>query len=375
MSASSTQFTFFVMIPTVSASSASCGLRPGRNPYEKPRSRPHRRHSAPPPSPAGRSCPPAPVTPSGRLPSVRLWVCRPAGPAWPGTPRASAVRRDPGGCPPGPPRTAATSRPSTPGAASRFRLEIRLPQAVDVIDVVPERREPHPLILSCCLPYPLQRTCPSCRSIAPALCPVPVLLVRIPLGQAPSLRPLRQPASHLPLFAGFSGTTGLSDFPRPFIAVVLLSDSRRGPRRHLPWADMGSPGSRAESFRACMGSPTARGPVTSSRWRCVRCCLPRRHDSVGTPKSNRISRLNTQPARSPVNASPAPLRPPTHDSGPVWLARPSPYGTFIHYTLPVFTGAPIFNLQYLFYLSLCPLLPAPYSMLLALCPLLYALCL
>src|SRR5262249_42944653 len=32
ISASSTQFTFFRSIPTVSASSASCGLRPGRNP-------------------------------------------------------------------------------------------------------------------------------------------------------------------------------------------------------------------------------------------------------------------------------------------------------------------------------------------------------
>ena len=32
MSASSTQFTFFRQIPTDSASSASCGPRPGRNP-------------------------------------------------------------------------------------------------------------------------------------------------------------------------------------------------------------------------------------------------------------------------------------------------------------------------------------------------------
>ena len=37
MSASSTQFTFLRAIPTASASNASCGERPGRNPYEKPR--------------------------------------------------------------------------------------------------------------------------------------------------------------------------------------------------------------------------------------------------------------------------------------------------------------------------------------------------
>jgi hypothetical protein len=36
MSASSTQFTFLVVIPTVRASNASCGPRPGLNPYEKP---------------------------------------------------------------------------------------------------------------------------------------------------------------------------------------------------------------------------------------------------------------------------------------------------------------------------------------------------
>ena len=37
MSRSSTQFTFLVSSPVYSASSALCWLRPGRNPYEKPR--------------------------------------------------------------------------------------------------------------------------------------------------------------------------------------------------------------------------------------------------------------------------------------------------------------------------------------------------
>ena len=48
-----------------------------------------------------------------------------------------------------------------------------------------------------------------------------------------------------------------------------------------------------------------------------------------------ISQLNTQPARPPVNASSASLRTPMHDSGPMWLARPSMYKTFIYNTLPV----------------------------------------
>ncbi len=50
-------------------------------------------------------------------------------------------------------------------------------------------------------------------------------------------------------------------------------------------------------------------------------------ERVGTqdwPMSGR----NTLPAPSPVNASPTPLPTPAHDSGPVWLARPSRSGTY-----------------------------------------------
>ncbi len=58
-------------------------------------------------------------------------------------------------------------------------------------------------------------------------------------------------------------------------------------------------------------------------------------DTVGTLKLNLLSRLNARPALPPVNASPAPLRSPAHDAGSMWLAGPSSYGTFIHYSLPV----------------------------------------
>ena len=57
--------------------------------------------------------------------------------------------------------------------------------------------------------------------------------------------------------------------------------------------------------------------------------------------STSFSRLNTWPAQSPVNASAMSSQTPPHDSGPVWIATPSPYGTFIHYLPPVLTGAPI----------------------------------
>jgi hypothetical protein len=40
-------------------------------------------------------------------------------------------------------------------------------------------------------------------------------------------------------------------------------------------------------------------------------------DAVGTPIHHRLSRLNTWPVFSPVNASSIPLRIPTHDSGPL----------------------------------------------------------
>lgn len=52
-----------------------------------------------------------------------------------------------------------------------------------------------------------------------------------------------------------------------------------------------------------------------------------------------FSRLDTQPARTPANASAASSRTLPHDSEPVWLAMPSPYETLIHNTSPAFAGA------------------------------------
>src|SRR5262249_57078443 len=52
------------------------------------------------------------------------------------------------------------------------------------------------------------------------------------------------------------------------------------------------------------------------------CCLPRVR-SASAPRTGPIAGLNTLPARSPVNASRAPLPKLAHDSGPAWLAKPS----------------------------------------------------
>jgi hypothetical protein len=68
-------------------------------------------------------------------------------------------------------------------------------------------------------------------------------------------------------------------------------------------------------------------------------------NSVGTKEwpslrdGGSISRLNGWLVRTPVNASRSPLSTTMHDSEPVWVASPSPYETFIHNTLPAFTGA------------------------------------
>jgi hypothetical protein len=56
--------------------------------------------------------------------------------------------------------------------------------------------------------------------------------------------------------------------------------------------------------------------------------------SVGVPGVV-LSRLNGQPVRAPVNASPAPSRVPPHDSGTVWFATPSLAETCTPYSLPV----------------------------------------
>src|SRR5215472_3583399 len=62
----------------------------------------------------------------------------------------------------------------------------------------------------------------------------------------------------------------------------------------------------------------------------------------GTGSTPRIvlSRLNTQPARSPADASPRPSPAATHGLRPMRVATPSSQWTCTTYSLPAFTGAP-----------------------------------
>ena len=166
------------------------------------------------------------------------------------------------------------------------------------------------------------------------------LLGRIPFGQAPSLHPLRgRPPGVVRGFRRYYGPVRLpasvhhrrmsSDFPtRP------AAPSAAGGRRISRFS--------REVFPCMHGVSDRAGPRRISRYRCAACGLPP-SPTASAPRRRLLSRLNTRPARTPVNASPLPLRTTTHDSGPLWAANPSTYDSFIHNTSPVYPGAQEIN--------------------------------
>jgi hypothetical protein len=72
----------------------------------------------------------------------------------------------------------------------------------------------------------------------------------------------------------------------------------------------------------------------TSRYRCTRWGLPL-SPTASASRRKELTRLNTWPARSPVNASTLLLRTAPHDSGPMWVAISHSYDFCIHYTSPV----------------------------------------
>ena len=122
------------------------------------------------------------------------------------------------------------------------------------------------------------------------------------------------------------------DFPTR--SAVLSSAGRRGISR-FPH----------KVFPHMLGVSDRAGSGCTSRWRRTRYCLPLFSTASASRSTCRlrdrayISRLNTRPVRSPVNASTPPSRAAPHDSGSLWFATPSTHETFIHNTLPVLTGA------------------------------------
>ena len=167
--------------------------------------------------------------------------------------------------------------------------------------MVQGRREPHLPITTRCLTYPRQRTVRA-RS---ALSPVRVLLSRVSFGQTPFLHPLRGRCPgvvrrlhryygpvRLPLSVHHRRAS--IDFSvRPIASSVTGGHG-------IFWL----PG---EVFPYLHGVCDHAGPGRTSRYRCARYGLP----LLLTASASRrkfLSRLNTQPVRTLVNASALSLR-------------------------------------------------------------------
>src|SRR5207245_7305778 len=209
-----------------------------------------------------------------------------------------------------------------------LQSEVGHPQRFQVVDVVQERREPQLLILSCCLTYPLQRT----RRVFPARCPGRVLLWQVPFGQSSSLHPLRHRLPGL--------VRGLLRYYRSVRLPMSVRHRRTSldfPTRPKATAALGGLGiSRfpCEVSAYVHGVSDRAGLWRTSRYRRSRWGLP----LLLTASASRrkiLTRLNTRPARSPVNASTLLLQAAPHDSGPMWVATSHSYDFCIHYPSPV----------------------------------------
>ena len=203
----------------------------------------------------------------------------------------------------------------------------------------------------CCLPYPLQRRLQG----RPALCPAPGTSKRIALGRPPSLNLLRRRRGRVttvkPVHTAFVrrrlryyGAVRLPAAVHRRLAPVGFTARTAGPPacllkagRSAPRPAAGPPSSCTESLRACMGSTTARGPAVTRASATAGMAFgsgerPRR------PGRWELTRLNTQPTRTPTDACVAPLRTRRHGSGPARVATASPQDSLIPCS-PSVTGA------------------------------------
>jgi len=111
------------------------------------------------------------------------------------------------------------------------------------------------------------------------------------------------------------------DFPMRPKATAALGEPgiSRFPREVLPYV---------------LGVSDRAGLRCSSRYRWTGWSLPL-SPTASASRSDCLTRLNTRPAHSLVNASTPPSRAAPHDSGPMWVATSHSYDSFIHYTSPV----------------------------------------
>jgi len=145
---------------------------------------------------------------------------------------------------------------------------------------------------------------------SPALCPELVSLNRFPLVSPLSSTLSAHCSAPQHLFEGFTGTIGLSDFPQPFIAVVLLRFTTRASHCHM--------------LRPVHGI---------SRFSCIECPRMLRVSDSARPVSvslyNDIHRVACPPTRAQARRAGLPHRPTRSaprrgDFGAQWLACASP---------------------------------------------------
>ena len=138
------------------------------------------------------------------------------------------------------------------------------------------------------------------------------------------------------LFGDFPGTVGLSDFPESVRHRRTSLDFPMRPRATAALGELGISRFPNEVSAYVHGVSDRALLEHTSRYRCTRWGLPHLL-TASASRSKVLTRLNTRPVRSPVNAS----TPPTYKRlnmtrGRCWVARYShSYDFCIHYTSPV----------------------------------------
>jgi hypothetical protein len=157
------------------------------------------------------------------------------------------------------------------------------------------------------------------------------LLWQVPFGQSASLHPLR---CRLPGFVRRPLRYYRSVRPMSVPHRRSSLDFPMRPKAAAALDGLGISRFPCEVFTYVLGVSDRAGLWHTSRYRCTRWGLPL-SPTASASRRKKLTRLNTRPARSPVNASTLLLRAAPHDSGPMWVAVPLSYDFCIHYTSPV----------------------------------------
>ena len=208
-----------------------------------------------------------------------------------------------------------------------LQLEVSKPQSVDPVDVMQQSGELCILVQCCRLSYLRQLA----WRVYPALSPERVLLAQVSLGQTPSLHLLRRRCSgFVRRLLRYYGSVRLP----AFVHHRLLSlDFPMRPENAGLRENPGSLNFRARCVPTCQGHRPRRTPakLAMALGRMLPSALCQ---GVGVLKLGVFRGSITWPVVPPVYASYPALRPCPQDSEPAWLARPSPYDSFIRCILP-----------------------------------------